>query len=199
MKCPRCHGEVPTEALRCPDCKLAKPKALIVKSDKKKDLSKKDAPKADGKRPGTHARKPRRKPERKLPKWVSIVAAALCVVLIAAVGVYVYLYFANAPGEIDPHLAQPAMQRLRQMPSRQANLTVEQYLSQELEKSRRVGNLASVQGWTLRPVKGSSSKMLIAFSFQERDNTERRAEWLADLTHDTFTPQTELATNACKP
>src|SRR4051812_35502261 len=105
MKCPRCHGEVPTEALRCPDCKLAKPKSLIVKSDKKKDASK-----ADGKRQGAHARKPRRKPERKLPKWVGIVAGALSVVLIAAVGVYVYLYFANAPGEIDPHLAHPAMQ-----------------------------------------------------------------------------------------
>src|SRR4051812_16839528 len=149
MKCPRCHGEVPTEAMRCPDCKLAKPKSLIVKNDKKKDSAK-----ADGKRHASQGRKPRRKPERKLPKWVSIVAGALSVVLIAAVGVYVYLYFANAPGEIDPHLAQPAMQRLRQMPSRQANLTVEQYLSQELEKSRRIGNLTSVQGWTLRPVKG---------------------------------------------
>ena len=28
--------------------------------------------------------------------------------------------------------------------------------------------------------------------------SEQRAEWLADLSHDTFTPQTELASAACK-
>jgi hypothetical protein len=194
MKCPRCHGEVPTEALYCPECKLSKPKSRAAQSDKNKDRSQMAA-----KRRSVPDRKPRRKPERKLPRWVSIVAGAVSALLLVAIGVYVYLYFAKAPGDLDPHLAQPAMQKLRQMPSRQANLTVDQYLNQELEKSRRVGNLTSVQGWTLRPVQGSRSKLLITFSFQERDNTERRAEWLADLAHDTFTPQTELAMNAFKP
>src|SRR5205085_8477043 len=193
MKCPRCHGEVPTESLRCPACKLAKPKSLIVQSGNKLSPSK-----AAAKRTPPHARKPRRKPERKLPKWVSIAAGALSVVLIAAIGDYAYLYFSNSKSELDPHLAQPAMQKLRDMPSKQANLTVDQYLNQELEKSRRLGNLVSIQGWTMRPLPGTTSKMLIAFSFQERDNTERRAEWLADLSHDTFMPQTELAA-ACKP
>lgn len=198
MKCPRCHGEVPTEATHCPDCKLPKPKSLVQK-ESTKTLSQAAAPRRAAPKSAAPARKPRHKPERKIPRWLSLAAGALSVMLLAAVGVYVYLYFAKAPGEIDPHLAQPAMQKLRQMPSRQANLTVEQYLNQELEKSRRIGNLASVQGWTLRPVQGSRSKMLIAFSFQERDNTERRAEWLADLTHDTFTPQTEFATDASRP
>ncbi|HJQ27379.1 MAG TPA: hypothetical protein VKA60_26070 [Blastocatellia bacterium] len=204
MKCPRCHGEVPTEATHCPDCRLPKPKSLVAQAENKKDRSQPAAKQTAAKQTGAkgraaQARKPRRKRERKLPRWISLAAGGLSVVLLAAVGVYVYLYFAKAPGEIDPHLAQPAMQKLRQMPSRQANLTVEQYLNQELEKSRRIGNLASVQGWTLRPVQGSHSKMLIAFSFQERDNTERRAEWLADLAHDTFTPQTEMASNAFRP
>ena len=40
MKCPRCHVEVPTEALRCPDCKLPKPKSLIAQSGKDKTKSK---------------------------------------------------------------------------------------------------------------------------------------------------------------
>jgi hypothetical protein len=193
MKCPRCHVEVPTEALRCPDCKLSKPKSLIAQSGKDK---KKNQPSArQGSSPN---RRPGMKPERRLPRWVSIVAGALSVLLLAAVGVYTYIYFSHATYELDPHLARPAMQKLREMPSKQANLTIEQYLNQQLEKSRRVGNLVSIEGWTMRPVQGTRSKMLIAFSFQERDNTEQRAEWLADLSHDTFTPQTELASAAWK-
>jgi len=193
MKCPRCHVEVPAEAQRCPDCKLPKPKSLIAQNAKNKGKSL-----PDSKSKTQSARKPGMKPERKLPRWVSLVAGAVSVALIAAVGAYTYWYFSNTTSDLDPHLAQPAMQKLREMPSKQANLTIDQYLNQELEKSRRVGNLVSVQGWTMRPVQGNRSKMLISFSFQERDNTEQRAEWLADLSHDTFTPQTELASAAWK-
>jgi hypothetical protein len=190
MKCPRCHVDVPTEAVRCPDCKLPKPKSLIAQAGMNKD-KKGTLPAA--RRDARPSHGPRAKSERKLPRWVSIAAGALSVVLIVGIGVYVYWYFSHMTSELDPHLAQPAMQKLRHMPSPQANLTVEQYLNQELEKSRRIGNLVSTQGWTMRPVEGTRSKMLIAFSFTERDNTEQRAEWLADLSHDTFTPQTELA------
>jgi hypothetical protein len=192
MKCPRCHGEVPTEALRCPACKLAKPKSLIVQSGNKNTQAKTAA-----KRAPMSTRKRGQKAERHLPRWASIAAGVVSFVLLAAIGVYAYWYFTNAPSELDPHLAQPAMQKLRQMPSRQENLTIEQYLNRELEQSRRTGNLVSVQGWTMRPVPGSKSKMLIAFSFQEHDS-ERRAEWLADLSHETFMPQTELAAAAWK-
>ncbi|HKP12153.1 MAG TPA: hypothetical protein VJZ91_08595 [Blastocatellia bacterium] len=190
MKCPRCHVDVPTEAIRCPDCKLPKPKSLIAQAGKNKE--KKGSSPAAG-RNSRRSQGPRGKSERKLPRWASVAAGAVSVVLIAAIGAYVYWYFAHMTSELDPHLAQPAMQKLRQMPSPQANLTVEQYLNEELEKSRRVGNLVSTKGWTMRPVEGTRSKMLISFSFMERDNTEQRAEWLADLSGDTFTPQTELA------
>jgi hypothetical protein len=193
MKCPRCHVEVPSEAQRCPDCKLPKPKSLIAQSGKSKAK-----PQTASKGKSAGAGKPDAKTERQLPRWVSITAAAVSVVLIAAIGVYTYWYFTNMTSDLDPHLAQPVMQKLREMPSKQANLTIDQYLNQELEKSRRVGNLLSVQGWTMRPVQGTRSKMLISFSFQERDNTEQRAEWLADLSHDTFTPQTDLASAAWK-
>ncbi|MFL6212748.1 MAG: hypothetical protein ACJ74J_02530 [Blastocatellia bacterium] len=187
MKCPRCHVEVPTEAIRCPDCKLPKPKSLIAQAGK-----------GQGKKPSLAAKHsksshPRTKPERKLPRWASIAAGALSALIVVALGVYLYWYLAHTTSELDPHLARPAMQKLRQMPSKQADLTVEQYLNQELERSRRVGNLVSTQGWTMRPIEGSRSKMLISFTFTERDNTEQRAEWLADLSHETFTPQTELA------
>jgi hypothetical protein len=194
MKCPRCHVEVPTEAQRCPDCKLPKPKSMIAQKEKSKAK-----PMTASKSKPQGAGKPGMKPDRKLPKWATVAAGAVSVALIAAIGVYTYWYFSNMTSDLDPHLAQPAMQKLREMPSKQANLTIDQYLTQELEKSRRVGNLVSVQGWTMRPVQGNRSKMLIAFSFQERDNTEQRAEWLADLSHDTFTPQTDLASAAWKP
>jgi hypothetical protein len=189
MKCPRCHIEVPTEAIRCPDCKLPKPKSLIAQAGKGKDKKSKLAGGRDP-RPG---RRPRTKPERKLPRWANITAGVVSAVLIAALGLYLYWYLTHTTSELDPHLAQPAMQKLRSMPSKQADLTVEQYLNQELERSRRIGNLVSSRGWTMRPIEGSRSKMLISFSFVERDNTEQRAEWLADLSHETFTPQTELA------
>lgn len=189
MKCPRCHVEVPTEAIRCPDCKLPKPKALINQTGK--GQSKKPAL-ASGKRP-LPGRRAQAKPERKVPRWVSITAAALSALMIVGVGIYIYWYLSHTTFELDPHTAQPAMQKLRHMPSQKSELTVEQYLNQELERSRRIGNLLSTEGWTIRPIEGSRSKMLISFSFTERDNTEQRAEWLADLSGDTFTPQTDLA------
>ena len=192
MKCPRCHVEVPTEAIRCPDCKLPKPKSLVNQAGK--GQAKKTGP-AAGKHPMPGRRLPA-KPERKLPRWVSIAAGTLSALMIAGLGIYLYWYFSHTTFEIDPHLAQPAMQKLRQMPSKQADLTVEQYLNKELERSRRIGNLLSTEGWTVRPIEGSRSKMLISFSFTERDNTEQRAEWLADLSHETVTPQTDLAREA---
>jgi hypothetical protein len=188
MKCPRCHVEVPTEAIRCPDCKLPKPKSLINQAGKGQDKQNRTA--ALRSQPG---RRKNVKAERKLPRWASITAGAASALLIVGLVVYIYWYFTHTTFEIDPHRAQPAMQKLRSMPSKEADLTVEQYLNQELERSRRIGNLVSTQGWTIRPVEGSRSKMLICFSFMERDNNEQRAEWLADLSHETFTPQTELA------
>ena len=187
MKCPRCHVEVPTEAIRCPDCKLPKPKSLLNQTGK--NQVKQNPFPAKRSQPGRR----RSKPERKLPRWASIAAGALSALMIVGLGAYLYWHFTHTTSELDPHKAQPAMQKLRSMPSTQADMTVEQFLNKELERSRRIGNLVSTQGWTMRPVEGSRSKMLICFSFIERDNNEQRAEWLADLSHETFTPQTELA------
>src|SRR5689334_6558781 len=150
MKCPRCHVEVPTEALRCPDCKLPKPKSMIAQSSKNKT-----SPSQSSKGRPKSALKPGMKPERRLPRWVSIVAGAVSIVFITAVGAYTYWYFSNMTSDLDQHLAQPAMQKLREMPSKHANLTIEQYMKQELEKSRRVGNLVSVEGWPMQPVQGN--------------------------------------------
>jgi hypothetical protein len=200
MKCPRCHIDVPSEAVRCPDCKLPKPKSLIAQSKDSKGKTSSLSGKASpfGKKPLYPTGKRGQKPEKKLPKWVSITCAAVSFVLIASIGVYAYWHFAHSVSELDPQLAPVAMRKLQNMPSPQAGRTVDQYMKDLENKSRKDGNLVAAQGWTMHPVQGTSSKMLITFSFQEKDNTEQRAEWLADLSGDTFTPQTELAASAVR-
>ena len=184
MRCPRCHSQVPDEAPRCPDCKLPKPKPSP-------DYS-----------PASHKRKQAKKRDSKgdtsRPKWVDLLAGFVAFILTATVGWYAYSHFSAQPQELDPHLAQPVLAKLRQSPSSQSGLSVEDYLTQQLEKSRRVGNLLNYQGWTISPVKGSKTKLLIAFTYEERDNTQQRAEWVVDVANNTYTPQTELAVEAYK-
>jgi hypothetical protein len=184
MRCPRCHSQVPDEAPRCPDCKLPKPKPspdYSVASHKKRPAKKRNS-KGDSNR----------------PKWMNALAGVVAFILTAGIGWYAYSVYSAQPHELDPHLAQPMLAKLRQSPSSQSGLSVDDYLTQQLEKSRKVGNLLNFQGWTISPVKGSKTKLLIAFTYEERDNTQQRAEWVADVANDTYTPQTELAVEAYK-
>ncbi|MGA9770069.1 MAG: hypothetical protein WBV94_13585 [Blastocatellia bacterium] len=184
MRCPRCHSQVPDEAPRCLDCKLPKPKSSPDHNvtSPKKSRKKKRASTGNSDR----------------PKWVNALAGVVALILMAGIGWYTYSHFSAQPQELDPHLAQPALAKLRQLPSSQSGLSVDDYLTQQLEKSRRVGNLLTYQGWTISPVRGSKTKLLIAFTYEERDNTQQRAEWLADVAANTYTPQTELAVEAYK-
>ncbi len=184
MRCPRCHSQVPDEAPRCPDCKLPKPKTSpdhSAASSKNRQAKKRDSKVNDSR-----------------PKWVNALAGVAAFILTAGIGWYAYSFFSSQPQELDPHLAQPMLAKLRQSPSSQSGLSVEDYLTQQLEKSRRVGNLLNFQGWTVSPVKGSKTKWLIAFTYEERDNIKQRAEWIADVANNTYTPQTELAVEAYK-
>jgi flagellar basal body-associated protein FliL len=174
---------VPDVALRCPDCKLSKPKAS---PDQQAAQHKKRQAKRRDQKSGNR------------PRWVNILAGVVALVLTAGIGLYVFLFFAKQTPELDPHLAQPALANLRQAPSSQSGLSVDDYLTQHLEKSRRVGNLLKFQGWTVSPVKGSKTKLLIAFTYEEKDNTQQRAEWVADVANNTYTPQTDLAVEAYK-
>lgn len=183
MRCPRCRNQVPDTAARCPECKLPKPKAS-------RDVSESGRQK--------NGRSRRSKSPVSRPKWVNALACVGAILLAGWVGFYLYSYLSEQPQELDPHLAQPALAKLRQEPSVVSGVSVDEYMTQQLEKSRRVGNLLKYQGWTVSPVRGSKTKLLIAFSYEERDNTQYRAEWVADVTHNTFTPQTELAVAAYK-
>ena len=184
MRCPRCHSQLPDAADRCPDCKLPKPKSLSADRE----------PKA--RKEHLKGRKSGRASNR--PKWINALLGAAAIILISGVGLYLYSFLSSQPQELDPNLAQPALAKLRQEPSVVSGLSVDEYMTQQLEKSRRIGNLLKYQGWTVSPLKGSKTKMLIAFTYEERDNTQYRAEWVADVVNNTFTPRTELAVAAYK-
>jgi hypothetical protein len=49
------------------------------------------------------------------------------------------------------------------------------------------------QGWTVRPIKGTKSKVVFTFSYVEVGEVHQSAEWIADLNNNTFTPQNERA------
>jgi hypothetical protein len=171
MRCIRCGSKVPDAAFRCPVCKRPKSKG--------------------NDRAGKEGKRGR-------PKWVAVSGGIGAFLLAAWVGFYLFTYFTEKTLELDPNLAQPALAKLRQAPSTQSGLSVDEYLKGQLEKSRRVGNLLKYQGWTVDPVKGSKTKLLIAFSYEERDNTQYRAEWVADVASNQFFPQNELAISAYK-
>jgi hypothetical protein len=96
------------------------------------------------------------------------------------------------PGQqADTETSMAVLEKLRHSPSLEQGLTVEQRMMKAVDSSRRVGNLHSYQGWAVTPLSGD--RFLIAFSFREVDETEHRAEWIADKSAGTYTPQTELA------
>jgi hypothetical protein len=97
--------------------------------------------------------------------------------------------------QAEPKTVLSALSKLRQMKSNDPSLTIDARLTREIEKSRRVNNLVSYQGWTVRRIKGTNSKVIFAFNYEEVGGIRQSAEWIADLTNNTFTPQTELATS----
>jgi hypothetical protein len=96
------------------------------------------------------------------------------------------------PGQqADTETSMAVLEKLRHSPSLEQGLTVEQRMMKEVDTSRRVGNLHSYKGWAVTAMSGD--RFLIAFSYREVDETEHRAEWIADKSAGTYTPQTELA------
>lgn len=192
MTCPKCRSNVPDASVRCPSCGLSKPKSRPVDPEDRppKRFARAGEKRATRKR-SSENRKPAGPPSR--TKRIALMLSISIVVALIGVGGYWFvwpLFQAQGP---EPEVAALVLEKLRKMPSNQEGLTVEESVARELEKSRRVGNLVSYQGWTVRQVPGDKSKLLVVFSFNERDNSKKSAEWLADPVSSTFTPQTELA------
>jgi hypothetical protein len=186
MVCPRCATDVTAEALYCPYCNLPKPKAGFAASAPTK--------------PATHAVSRKKTRERRPDqphvqgrkrRVMVLSSAALAAVL--SVGIYIFVVPLVHSQGVEPRTALSALDKLQHMSSNDSDLTVDARMTAEVEKSRRVGNLVGFQGWTVHPIKGTKTRVLLVFSYREVGNTEQRAEWLADLTANTFTPQTPLA------
>jgi hypothetical protein len=130
------------------------------------------------------------KPPRRLRVSVLSVAA---LVALGGIGAYIFIVPMVYSEKAEPKAVLAALDNLRKSPSSEEGLTIDARLSRQLETTRRVGNLVSYQGWVVRPIKGSRTKVVLAYSFQEVGNVDQTAEWIADLANGTFTPQTDLA------
>ena len=213
LSCPRCGTDVPNEALYCPYCSLPKPKRGFASAEEKPKESLPNAPKppAASKRAAVSTRKtvvssrktkesgaislkqPTRRPAKEPRRFrVSVLSVAALVALLG-VGAYIFVVPLVYSNQAEPKTVLAALEKLRKTPSNEPELTIDARLSRELETSRRVKNLVAYEGWVVRPIKGSKTKVVLAFSYKEVGDVHHNAEWIADLTTGSFIPQTELA------
>lgn len=200
LTCPRCGTDVPSEVLYCPYCSLPKPKrGFAAAEDKPQETTPAELPKPQvavrratkerdrlAKRSTAHPGKP---PRRLRASVLSLAA----LVALFSVGVYTFVVPMVYSEQAEPKTVLAALDKLRKTPSNEPGLTIDARLVRELETSRRVGNLRAYQGWTVRPIKGNKTKVVLAFTYVEVGDVYQSAEWIADLTTGAFTPQTELA------
>jgi hypothetical protein len=93
--------------------------------------------------------------------------------------------------EVDPQTSIATLTALRSQPSKEPGKTVDQCVNDWLDQSRKSGELVRYSGWTIRPVRLNKSKVLLAFSFEDKEGV-KMAEWLADVDK-TFVPRNDLA------
>ena len=213
LMCPRCGTDVPTEVLYCPYCSLPKPKRGFVAapaSPRAEELPLESKKPAVAPKTATAKRKPApaqnltddkpKSPNRtaattsKQPRKlrVSVLSVAALVALLG-IGAYIFVVPMVYSDQAEPKTILAALEKLRKTPSNEPGVTIDARLSRDLETSRRVKNLVSYQGWTVRPLKGTKSKVVLVFSYEEVGGVQQSAEWIADLNTGTFTPQTDLA------
>jgi hypothetical protein len=200
LTCPRCGTDVSVEALYCPYCNLPKPRGGFAFAAEEKPIATAPQQPAAAYKPAAASKKERRasnrsfdrppKTRRQIKLGVLGLAALMAVL---SVGIYVFVVPLVLSQEAEPKAALSALEKLRHLPSNQPGVTIGDRMSHELETSRKLGNLAAYKGWTVRPIKGTKTKVLISFSYREVDGAEQKAEWIADLATGSFAPQTPLA------
>ena len=213
LTCPRCGTDVPSEALYCPYCSLPRPKRGFIAEEEKPEtkvqpvrnpvvrtrkpaFATRKTSVATGKATPDAKKSPNRsltrpqKPPRKLR--VSVLSAAALMALFS-VGIYIFVVPLVYSEQAEPKIVLSALDKLRKTPSNEPDLTIDAALSRQLETSRRVKNLVAYHGWTVRPIKGTRSKVVLVFSYEEVGGVHHSAEWIADLANNTFTPETDLA------
>jgi len=196
LNCSRCGTDVPKEAIYCPYCSLQKPKngfaaAAPPAQSTLTEQSKSQSGSNKGRKgsPSRALKKPRTTSGRSFR--VPVIAA---IVALISIGIYIFVVPMVSSYQAEPKVILSALETLRRMPSNEPGLTIDARLTKDLETSRRVKNLVSSKGWTVQSIKGTKTKVLMVYSYQEVGDVTIRAEWLADLATNTFIPQNDKAT-----
>jgi hypothetical protein len=195
LNCSRCGTDVPREAIYCPYCSLQKPKngfAPAAPSEQSKLTEPKSQSAFNKGRKGSPSRALKKQRTTSGRSFrVPVIAA---IVALISIGIYIFVVPMISSYQAEPKVILSALETLRRMPSNEPGLTIDARLTKDLETSRRVKNLVSSKGWTVQSIKGTKTKVLMVYSYQEVGDVTIRAEWLADLATNTFIPQNDTAT-----
>ena len=198
LTCPRCSTNVSEDALYCSYCNLPKPKSGfsgLAAEDQQQQPKPARPPTSPAAARADH--RPRRRQRQR--RDISIAKlAGIAVIVLLAIGGYVYFAPLARSNEPEPKTVLAALDTLKRMPSNEESLSIDARLNRELERSKRMGNLVGYQGWTVKRIDGTKSKVFLIFSYDEVDHSHHQAEWLADLEHNQFIPQGELAISISK-
>lgn len=185
MRCPKCYTETPNNAVRCPGCKFPTPQGKkMLKEHRKKKKAEIDSIKS------VKVFK-KKKPRRQVKPWVAVTIGVLTVLVMGG-GSYLITIAAlqKPPEKVSP--SQAALEKLRNMPSSTPGMTVDQYLVDEMDKSRKDGRLLEAEGWGIQQT-NNSSEFLISFTYEEKDVGQKRAEWRVNPAKNSFRAENELA------
>jgi hypothetical protein len=190
----------------CPYCSLPKPKSGFAfasegtpeessLTDQPKTVTFKERKKRSEKKTNssTPAKRSLARPQ-KAPRRLRLpVASVAALIAFFSVAAYIFIVPLVYSDQAEPKTVLIALDSLRRMPSAEPGLTIDARLTRELETSKRVGNLVAYQGWSVKPIKGTKSEVLLVYSYDEVGKVHQKAQWLARLSDNTFTPQTDLA------
>src|SRR6185369_2978279 len=182
LTCPRCSTNVSEDALYCSYCNLPKPKfgfRAIPTDRQHKQQQQKEQPARPSRSPAAAKtdHRPRRRQSQNRELSVAKMAG-VAVIALLAIGGYVYFAPLARSNEPEPKTVLAALDTLKRMPSNEEGLSIDARLNRDLETSKRMRNLVAYQGWTVKRVVGTKSKVILIFSYDEADHSHHQAEWL---------------------
>ena len=195
MRCPKCHTETPPAAANCPGCNLATPRGKHDKELAREKEYERKTKKVFLSGFSFGKLRSSKKNDGEPSRIGTIVRIVIIVVAIglAGFGSYLLVFTIWDSKHADPILSFKAMQAFRTMPSNEEGLTVDELMTRELDKFKDAGNLKGSQGWHTEKISGTESRVLVVFSFQDKEGKDHRAEWMVDIKSQRSIPQTALA------
>jgi hypothetical protein len=94
--------------------------------------------------------------------------------------------------QVDATTSISTLTAFRSQQSKQPGKTVDQCMNEMLDESRKSGQFVRYSGWSIKPVSFNKSKIVLGFSFEEKDGL-KVAEWSVDVDTNTFIPKNDLA------